>query len=385
MTETQTIKCLVQNDLYESPHSEAVLETMEPGTIIEVEREEIEVSGVIMRVVRPRGAVQFDLEWFSILPDEEEPALPNNDLDDDFDTLVLDGVVQLAVSSKTCHVEGCAVSAPVEDSLTSDVSASRGSSVGVSAVVSGAHRLDAARKRVENCRVFLSAAQRQADDSMPAKKAAETSEKTRVLEKRQDELRRKTAYCDMGVTHEGGWCSRRESHRGTYSWASGLLAEQSALRQASSSEETLSEGKIRELLLKKVTDEIVANNVVVMHETFRQRVRDDDATCAEADDISKQLIQLKLELQVARDSMSRLVEPTTLLLHESLEALGSLEREAARCCHALSPELAMRVKRNREEAMLRRAEKRRLNDDLQRQAESDASAEPAISAGSVGA
>ena len=147
---------------------------MEPGTIIEVEREEIEVSGAIMRVVRPRGAVQFDLEWFSILPDEEEPALPNNDLDDDFDTLVLDGVVQLAVSSKTCHVGGCAVSAPVEDSLTSDVSASRGSSVGVSAVVSGAHRLDAARKRVENCRVFLSAAQRQADDSMPAKKAAET-------------------------------------------------------------------------------------------------------------------------------------------------------------------------------------------------------------------
>ena len=148
----------------------------------------------------------------------------------------------------------------------------------------------------------------------------------------------------MGVTHEGGWCSRRESHRGTYSWASGLLAEQSALRQASSSEETLSEGKIRELLLKKVTDEIVANNVVVMHETFRQRVRDDDATCAEADDISKQLIQLKLELQVARDSMSRLVEPTTLLLHESLEALGSFEREAARCCLPLSPELAMRVK-----------------------------------------
>ena len=106
MTETQTIKCLVQNDLYESPHSDIVLETMEPGTIIEVEREEIEVSGVIMRVARPRGAVQFDLEWFSILPDEEEPALPNNDLDDDFDTLVLDGVVQLAVSSKTCHVEG---------------------------------------------------------------------------------------------------------------------------------------------------------------------------------------------------------------------------------------------------------------------------------------
>ena len=69
----------------------------------------------------------------------------------------------------------------------------------------------------------------------------------------------------------------------------------------------------------------------------------------------------------------------------SLEALGSLEREAARCCLPLSPELAMRVKRNREEAMLRRAEKRRLNDDLQRQAESDASAEPAISARSVGA
>lgn len=142
---------------------------------------------------------------------------------------------------------------------------------------------------------------------------------------------------------------------------------------------------IRELLLKTVTDEIAANNVVAMHETFRQRVRDDDATCAEADDISKQLIQLKLELQVARDSTSRLVEPATLIFHESLEALGSREREAARCCLPLSPELAMRVKRNREEAKLRRAEKRRLNDDLQRQAESDASVKPAISAGSVGA
>ena len=45
----------------------------------------------------------------------------------------------------------------------------------------------------------------------------------------------------------------------------------------------------------------------------------------------------------------------------------------------------MRVKRNREEAMLRRAEKRRLNDDLQRQAESDASAKAAVSVVSVGA
>ena len=114
MTETQTLKCRVQNDLYESPHSEAVLETMEPGTIIEVEREEIEVSGVIMRVVRPRGAVQFDLEWFSILPDEEEPALPNNDLDEGFETLFSNGNVQLAVSGKTCHVGGCAVSAPFD-------------------------------------------------------------------------------------------------------------------------------------------------------------------------------------------------------------------------------------------------------------------------------
>ena len=103
----------------------------------------------------------------------------------------------------------------------------------------------------------------------------------------------------MSVTYEGGFCSRRESHRQTFSWASGLLAEQNALQESSSSEKTRSEGQMRELLLEKVSAEIVENNVVAMHETFRQRVRDDDASCAEDDDIRKQLIHLKLELEVA--------------------------------------------------------------------------------------
>ena len=87
-----------------------------------------------------------------------------------------------------------------------------------------------------------------------------------------------------------------------------------------------------------------------------------------------QLQHLKLGLNIARESASRIVEPASLLLQESLNALGSVEREAARSRPPLSPELAMRISRNREQAMLRQAAKiRRLNDAAQWQGEGAAS------------
>ena len=134
------------------------------------------------------------------------------------------------------------------------------------------------------------------------------------------------------------------------------------------------EAELRELLLEAVNTEVVENNAASIHETFRKRVREDDATCAESDEICMQLQHLKLELKLARESASRIVEPASLLLHESLNALGSVEREAARSRPPLSPELAMRIARNREQAMLRQAAKiRRLNDAAQWQAEGAAS------------
>ena len=78
------------------------------------------------------------------------------------------------------------------------------------------------------------------------------------------------------------------------------------------------------------------------------------------------------------------VDLTSLLLRESLETLVLVEREAARRC-LLSPEQAMRIKRNRCGAQLRRSAERRLYDTFQRQAAGDASVDPAISSGSVGA
>ena len=90
MTHTQTVKCLEKSELYESPKSNIIIGTIEVGDLIEVEREDLvddDEEGTIMRVVHPRGAVQFDLAWFEVLPDKKEPTGPCDDLDDGFDML----------------------------------------------------------------------------------------------------------------------------------------------------------------------------------------------------------------------------------------------------------------------------------------------------------
>ena len=62
MTHTQTLKCLETSELFESPKSSKTIGTVEVGDLIEVEREDlVDEEGTIMRVVHPRGAVQFDL------------------------------------------------------------------------------------------------------------------------------------------------------------------------------------------------------------------------------------------------------------------------------------------------------------------------------------
>ena len=298
----------------ESPDSDTIIGTVEIGDLIEVEREDLVVDdeeGTIMRVVHPRGAVQFDLAWFEVIPDKREPIVPCDDLDDGFDMPFSEGVGTADDDCKKHVLEACAVAAPEEASVTSCAGVSRGSPVGGAAVTSDLHVVDAVRKRVERCRVLLGAAQRQADRSEFAKKADEMSEKIRSLEKRQDELRRKTAYCNAGVPFEGGICSRRESHRRRFSWASALLAEQESLRESACPDETPVEAELRELLLAAVNAEVVEKNAVSVHETSRKRVREDDATCAESDDVCMQLQHLKLELNIARESASRIVEPAS--------------------------------------------------------------------------
>ena len=251
--------------------------------------------------------------------------------------------------------------------MTSVAGASPGTSVGWG--------IDAVRARVERCYVLLRAAQRQADRSQCAKLVEETSEKISLLEKRQEELRRKTAYCDAAVPFEGRIRTRRECHRRTLSWAEGLLAEQESLRESACPEETRMEAELREVLLAAVNKEVVTQNVVSVHETSRKRVREDDAICAVSDEICIQLRHLKLVLKAARQSKEDSVEPATcLLLHQSLNVLGSFERAAARSRPLLSPELAMRISRNKEQAELRRAaKKRRLADAAQLLADGGAS------------
>ena len=134
------------------------------------------------------------------------------------------------------------------------------------------------------------------------------------------------------------------------------------------------EAVLRELLLAAVNAEVVEKNAVSVHETYRKRVREDDATCAESDDICMQLQRLKLELNIARESASRIVEPASVLLQERLKALDSVEPEAARSRPPISPELAMRISQNKEQVRLRQAAKiRRLNEAAQWQAEDAAS------------
>ena len=72
MTHTQTLKCLETSELFESPKSTKTIGTVEVGDLIEVEREDLVVDddGTIMRVVHPRGAVQYDLAWFEVIPDK---------------------------------------------------------------------------------------------------------------------------------------------------------------------------------------------------------------------------------------------------------------------------------------------------------------------------
>ena len=501
MTHTQTCKCLAQCVLYQTPESETEIGTIEVGDIIEVGREDIEVQGVVMRVVHnPPGAVEFDLEWFSVLPDKEEPTAPRDDLGDltdkkeptapcgdlddtiDSDTLALGGVATVALDGGQGIFSACAVPAldeasvtsvagasdkekPVapwdnlDDTLNSDklalggmatvahdggqsileagavpvleeasVTAVAGASdkeepiapcddiadplgfdtlalggvatvphdgeqqnreacavpaleeasvtsvAGVSPGTSVGGGIDAVRARVERCYVLLRAAQRQADRSQCAKLVEETSEKISLLEKRQEELRRKTAYCDAAVLFEGRIRTRRECHRRTLSWAEGLLAEQESLRESACPEETRMEAELREVLLAAVNKEVVTQNVVSVHETSRKRVREDDAICAVSDEICIQLRHLKLVLKAARQSKEDSVEPATCLLHQSLNVLGSFERAAARSRPLLSPELAMRISRNKEQAELRRAaKKRRLADAAQLLADGGAS------------
>ena len=170
---TQRLKSLCDdNDLFESAHSSNVLGQVTAGTIIDVEREPIYVADVKMFLVRPRGAVQYDPEWFSILPDEEKLVLPCGGLDDGFNMLTVDGVGQLSANSKESHARARSVVGTGEDSWSSDGNASRGTSEGQSPMIFGADKLDAARKRDEHCRVFVSAAQRQAGHSVSAKKIA---------------------------------------------------------------------------------------------------------------------------------------------------------------------------------------------------------------------
>ena len=107
---TQRLKSLCDdNDLFESPDSNHVLGQVAAGTIIEVEREPIYVADVKMFLVRPRGAVQYDSEWFSILPDEEELVLPCGGLDDGFHMPTVDGVGQLSANSKESHARARSV------------------------------------------------------------------------------------------------------------------------------------------------------------------------------------------------------------------------------------------------------------------------------------
>ena len=60
MTHTQTLKCLVQSDLYESPESNTMIGTIEVGDLIEVGREDVPFEESVMRVVYPlrRSAVR---------------------------------------------------------------------------------------------------------------------------------------------------------------------------------------------------------------------------------------------------------------------------------------------------------------------------------------
>ena len=129
MTHTQTVKCLAQSPLYENPKSNKTIGTVEIGDLIEVEREDLvddDEEGTIMRVVHPRGAVQFDLAWFEVLPDNKEPIVPCDDLDDGFDMPFSDGVGKAVDDCKKQVLEVCAVAAPEEASVTSCAGVSRG-------------------------------------------------------------------------------------------------------------------------------------------------------------------------------------------------------------------------------------------------------------------
>ena len=206
----------------------------------------------------------------------------------------------------------------------------------------------------------------------------------RLLEKKKIELEPKTRYAEQRLEYEGGFCSRRDYNERTLAWAECLLDEQTALQDEGHREETSTEWQLRKGLIAKLGAEIADNHVEATRDNYAQRVRDDKAHSALSDDISKQLKDLKRELELERVNTSSLVQSATQVLQDSEEALSAFEKVAL-CSQALSVDLAARVKRSREEAMLRREKKRHLNEARQKQAESDASGKLAISAGSASA
>ena len=65
----QRLQCLVDVEIFEGPYSNETLDRAPECSILHAAVDRMDVGGMYMLALSPRGAVQYEAEWFCVLPD----------------------------------------------------------------------------------------------------------------------------------------------------------------------------------------------------------------------------------------------------------------------------------------------------------------------------